>query len=133
CLAGGGVLKGATGAGAPVLAVPALAMMFDVRVAVVVMMVPNLLTNTLQAWRFWKARLPGPFVWTFAIAGAAGAMAGTLMLAIFPVDYLSLIVAFGVFAYIAARLARPDWNVGIALAERLSVPVGLMAGILQGA
>jgi len=133
CLAAGGVLKGATGAGAPVIAVPALAMMFDVRFAVVVMMVPNLLTNVLQAWRFRKTRMPGPFIWTFAIAGAVGAIVGTVMLAIFPADYLSLLVAFGVFAYIAARLARPDWVVGRPLAERLSIPVGLTAGIMQGA
>jgi uncharacterized membrane protein YfcA len=133
CLAGGGVLKGATGAGAPVLAVPALAMMFDVRFAVVVMMMPNLLTNILQAWRFWKTRLPGPFVWMFALAGAVGAGIGTVILAVFPADHLSLLVALGVFGYIAARLARPDWMVALPLAERLSIPVGLTAGFLQGA
>lgn len=133
CLAAGGVLKGATGAGAPVIAVPALAMMFDVRFAVVVMMMPNLLTNVLQAWRFRRSQLTGSFVWLFAIAGAVGAIIGTTMLAVFPADYLSLLVAFGVFAYIASRLMRPDWMIGLDLARRLSIPVGVVAGILQGA
>ena len=52
CLALGGILKGATGAGAPILAVPALAMLFDVQFAVAIMVMPNLLTNAWQAWRF---------------------------------------------------------------------------------
>ena len=133
CLAGGGLLKGATGAGAPILAVPALAMMFDVRFAVVVMMVPNLLTNVLQAWRFRDARPPARFVWTFSIAGAAGVVVGTVMLAAFPAEYLSLVVAGGVAVYIVVRLSRPDWIIGPALANRLSLPAGLAAGVLQGA
>ena len=82
CLAAGGVLKGATGAGAPVLAVPALAMMFDVRVAVVTMLVPNLLTNVWQAWQFRGDRLPNRFILAFSLAGAIGVVGGTVMLAV---------------------------------------------------
>lgn len=133
CLAAGGVLKGATGAGAPVLAVPALAMMFDVRFAVVAMVVPNLLTNILQAWRFRGEKLSRRFIWSFAIAGGLGMIVGTVMLSVFPAKYLSLMVALGVVIYIVLRLSRPDWMIGPALAERLSLPVGLAGGLLQGA
>lgn len=133
CLAAGGILKGATGAGAPVLAVPALAMMFDVRFAVVVMLLPNLLTNVWQSWHFRHHRLPLAFNLRFAGAGAAGVCLGTLMLAFLSRDVLSLLVAAGVFAYIALRLARPDWRIAYAPARRLSVPAGLLGGVLQGA
>jgi uncharacterized protein len=133
CLAGGGILKGATGAGAPVLAVPAIAMMFDVRLAVVIMLMPNLLTNIWQAWVFRAHRLPARFLVGFAIAGAVGVVPGTILLASLPMHTLLLIVAGAVFAFVGLRLARPDWQVSYPLAERLSVPMGFSAGVLQGA
>ncbi|ROO27611.1 glutamine amidotransferase [Salinisphaera orenii MK-B5] len=133
CLALGGVIKGATGAGAPIFAVPALAMMFDVQFAVVVMLMPNLLTNCWQAWRFRHQRLSTRFHLGFAGAGAVGVLPGSVMLARLPPHFLSLGVAFAVIAYIAFRVARPGWSIGRALARRLSAPAGLSAGLLQGA
>lgn len=133
CLAAGGILKGATGAGAPILAVPALAMIFNVKFAVVVMLMPNLLTNIWQGWHFRQHRLPASFVWSFAGAGAAGVLVGTLILAFFSQELLSILVAGAVFLYIGLRLGRRDWKIAYALAKKLSLPAGLAAGMLQGA
>lgn len=133
CLAAGGFLKGATGAGAPLLAVPAIALIFDVKLAILVMLMPNLLTNLGQGWAFRRHLLPAPFMLTFLSAGAAGAVAGTLMLAYLPQKFLMIVVAGAVFLYIALRLARPDWKISYPLAARLSVPAGFAAGMLQGA
>ena len=44
----GGILKGATGAGAPIITIPVIAAFYDVRIAVIIMVVPNLLTNIGQ-------------------------------------------------------------------------------------
>ncbi|WP_309085165.1 sulfite exporter TauE/SafE family protein [Chelativorans sp.] len=133
CLAGGGILKGATGAGAPVLAVPAIAMIVDVKFAVIVMLMPNLLTNLWQGWNLRRHLLPAPFVIRLAGAGAAGVFVGTLMLAFLSPDLLSLMVAGAVIIYILLRRARPSWQIAYPLASRLSVPAGLAAGVLQGA
>lgn len=133
CLALGGILKGATGAGAPVLAVPALAMMFDVQFAVVVMIVPNLMANLWQAWFCRQEKLSTRFVTVFSIGGALGVVVGTFLLASLSHTILSLIVAFSVFAYIGFRFARPDWMIGYPLGLRLSGPMGLFSGMLQGA
>lgn len=133
CLAAGGILKGATGAGAPVLAVPAIAMTFDVKFAVVILVVPNLLTNLWQGWRFRHALLPAPFVVGFAGAGAAGVVAGTVILAFLSQQLLSLIVAGAVLAYILVRIALPNWQIAYTLGQKLSVPMGFLAGLLQGA
>lgn len=132
-LAFGGILKGATGAGAPVLAIPVIASFFDVRMAVVVMIVPNLLTNLLQVWRYRDQRLSGPFPWLFSLGGAAGAVIGTYLLANLSIDTLSLVVAGGVLLFIAVRVARPDLGLSMPQATRLSVPMGVAAGVLQGA
>jgi hypothetical protein len=133
CLALGGVLKGATGAGAPILAVPALAMMFNVQFAVVVMLVPNLLTNCWQAWRFRGQRLPAMFNLGFAGAGAVGVIVGSVLLASLSPRFLSVGVALAVAGYIGFRLARPGWFIRFSLASRVSAPAGLVAGMLQGA
>ena len=68
----GGILKGATGAGAPVIAVPVIAIYFDVPTAVAVMVLPNFTTNLIQSWKY-RAHLPeGRFPWLYAGGAVAG-------------------------------------------------------------
>jgi uncharacterized protein len=131
-LALGGVLKGATGAGAPVIAVPVLAMLFNAKFAVVVMLMPNLLTNVWQAWKFRHHLPPRGFVFTFTVSGAVGVLIGTAMLVSLPQEVLSLIVAFAVYIYVLFRCLKPDWSVPFGLASKLSFPAGFAAGLLQG-
>ena len=71
-LALGGLLKGATGAGAPIIAVPLIAIYFDVQTAVTVFAVPNLAANVWQAWSCRADRLPRAFMVMFAGGGAVG-------------------------------------------------------------
>ncbi|MBV0912446.1 sulfite exporter TauE/SafE family protein [Rhodobacteraceae bacterium ASV31] len=129
----GGVLKGATGAGAPVVAVPVIALFFDVETAIITMMLPNLLSNVVQGWRY-RAYLPrGGFGALFAAGGLAGAVLGTVLLANAPPEVLLLMVSVVVFLYIAFRIAKPGWALPMPLARRIVLPVGLAGGILQGA
>jgi len=129
----GGVLKGATGAGAPILAVPLLAMIYDVPLAVSLFTLPNLLSNSWQGWHFRAHRARPAFTWGFALAGAAGAGVGSAMLVSLHSDLLLLGVAGAVFLYIAFRLAKPHWVLDMGVATRLAVPAGFAGGILQGA
>ena len=41
----GGILKGATGAGAPIITIPVMTAFYDVRIAVIIMVIPNFITN----------------------------------------------------------------------------------------
>ncbi len=132
-LALGGLVKGATGAGAPVLAVPAIAMLYDVKLAVVIMMVPNLLTNIWQWWQYRKSISQTRFVVMFALAGAIGTVIGTWLLATLPQEILSLTLAAVVFVYVIFRFLRPGWVLSDKAALKLSTPVGVIAGALQGA
>jgi hypothetical protein len=95
----GGTLKGAIGMGSPVIAVPVMASFFDVRLAVVIMVIPNLLTNLWQLYNFRNDQLPGGLKWVFATAGCIGALLGTMMLANFPAEVLIIIVATAVFLH----------------------------------
>lgn len=132
-LAIGGILKGATGAGTPVLAVPVMAMFFGVDVAVVVMLIPNLVNNFWQGWHFRRTTMPRRFMIVFNIAGMVGVVFGTWLLVSLSPTILLLLVAFGVFSFIAFRLARPDWRVPQRLHQPMSAPVGVLSGMLQGA
>lgn len=129
----GGVLKGAAGAGAPLLAVPLLATLYDVPFAVAVFVLPNIIPNLWQVWRFRKAQLSRGFIARFALAGGFGAAAGTYALAAFSSEILTAGVAAILVAYIGFRLFNPGWRLPFAAADRLSVPVGAVSGVLQGA
>ncbi len=132
-LALGGVLKGATGAGAPLLAVPLLALFYDVPLAVALFTLPNLLTNCWQGWRFRAHQVNPALTWGFALAGAVGAGVGSAMLVSLSSDLLLLGVAGAVFLYIAFRLARPHWVLDLGIATRLATLAGFSGGVLQGA
>ncbi|WP_299654974.1 sulfite exporter TauE/SafE family protein [uncultured Jannaschia sp.] len=132
-LALGGVLKGATGAGAPLLAVPVLAMLYDIRLAVALFTFPSLVPNIWQGWAYRHNLPPSALVFGFALGGAVGAGVGTAMLVSLSPDLLMLGVAVAVLIYVTFRLAQPDWALDMRVAVRLAVPMGLAGGVLQGA
>lgn len=129
----GGLLKGATGAGAPVVGVPILAMLFDVPTAVAIFVIPNLFSNIWQGWQYRASQVSRRFTWGFALAGGAGAGLGSVMLATLPQQALMGGLAAVVLMYIGFRLLRPDWKLASGAADRLVMPVGFVGGVMQGA
>lgn len=133
-LGAGGLMKGATGAGAPIVAVPVIALLTgDVGLAVTLLVIPNLVSNSGQGWIYRKTVLPMRFTLVFALAGLVGAGLGTVLLATLNADYLILTTSVAVCLYVAFRIARPDWTLAYRTGEIAAAPVGLVAGILQGA
>lgn len=129
----GGLLKGATGAGAPIIAVPILAMYFNVPLAVTIFAMPNLLTNIWQSWTYRPHQLSRRFTLLFAAGGGLGAAIGTVLLANLPGHALTLGVAFAVLFYLVFRIIVPSWKLSYPVAERLAFPVSTLAGALGGA
>jgi len=129
----GGILKGATGAGAPLLAVPLLVIFYDVQTAIAALTVPSLLANLWQAWLYRAAQSPFVFVAALAGAAAVGAVAGSILLVTLPAGILLASVGAAVFVYIGFRLSRPQWVMGPRMASILVAPAGFVGGILQGA
>jgi len=129
----GGILKGATGAGLPIIAIPAIASVFDIRVAVILLVVPNFFTNFWQIIKYRSANAEPVLTRDFAIAGVIGAGLGTILLAYLPVAVLSLLAAFTVMVYVILRLFQPSFQLQIETARKWVYPVGTVAGSLQGA
>ena len=128
----GGILKGATGAGAPIITIPVIAAFYDVRIAVIIMVIPNLLTNIGQLYQFRKTILPKFFTLLFAIGGGIGAFLGTILLANLSIKILTLSVAFIVIVYILLKLLVPSWKLTYEKAKKLVFLMGSLGGILQG-
>lgn len=129
----GGLLKGVTGLGAAVASVPVMAALTDLRLAVLVMLVPGLVTNLRQAILFRMPRPEGDFLPRYLGAVGIGVVAGSAMLVGLPDRALEALVALTVLLYVAFRCARPSWQMGLGQARRWSLPAGLVAGLLQGA
>ena len=128
----GGMLKGATGVGAPLIAIPALALIFDVPTAIAIFSIPNLLTNALQAWRFWPHQRSRQLVWGFAISGVLGISIGTYFLAILSPDFLQKSLAVVVLAFVTFKILNSNWFLRRNIANKVAPIAGFCAGILQG-
>jgi uncharacterized protein len=128
----GGILKGATGAGAPIITIPVIAAFYDVRIAVIIMVIPNLLTNIGQLYQFRKTILPKFFTLSFALGGGFGAFLGTILLVNLSIKILTLSVAFIVIVYIFLKIMVPSWKLTYKKAKKLVFLMGSFGGILQG-
>jgi uncharacterized membrane protein YfcA len=133
CLGLGGLLKGATGAGTPLLAVPALAAVIDVPFAIVILIVPNLVTNVWQVWEY-REHSPGRALLVPLVGGGmAGVIAGTWLLAVATSDALLAVLGIIVLGYIGLKVAKPNFKLSDRAARVLYLPAGLASGFLQGA
>lgn len=131
--AAGGMLKGAVGAGAPLLAVPLMAAIKDVPFAVAVFVLPNIFPNIWQYWHYRYAIAEKRFVWSFALSGGIGAGLGTIALYGLRSSVLQFAVGGLLALYVLFRLLKPKWRITRQAAKRVVVPTGLVAGALQGA
>lgn len=132
-LALAGTVKGALGAGLPVVAVPVLASFFGVPFAVAVLVVPIIVTNLWQVWQFRGEAHGGAWLAWLCVFAGIGVVGGTFLLANLPERALSLVLAFSLFAYIGLRLPRPHLRIPPRLIGRVAPPIGLLSGLLIGA
>ena len=129
----GGVLKGATGVGAPLIAVPVMTSFVDIRFAVAVFVVPNLVTNLIQAILYRRALNNRLFLLILCLSAGFGAFAGSLMLYRASGGVLEMVMAGLVLFYVGFRLFKPNWQLSMPMAHKLNMPMGFLAGFLQGA
>lgn len=128
-----GIIKGAIGSGVPVIVIPVLTMLYDVKLAIAVLVAPNLFSNALQVWQYRHHLLPHRFLLWFGLSGGLGIVIGTWGLVVLSPTLLSLGVATAIVLYLAIKLANRSFTLPFPLAQRIVLPVGLVAGVLQGA
>ena len=128
-----GIVKGAIGSGVPVIVVPILTMLYDVQLAIALLVAPNLFSNALQVWQYRRHLLPLRFLAAFSIAGGLGIVLGTWGLVVLSPEILSLGVAGVIVLYLIIKVLKRRIALPFNIAARLVIPIGLLAGVLQGA
>lgn len=134
-LAAGAVVKGATGMGLPLVALPVLTTAFGLQHAVGIMAITQVLTNSMQIWQFRAARHDERmrFLPWFLAAGGVGVILGTWLLSTLPERALVVTLGVLLLCYFVLKVSKPHLSVGPKLALRGGPFAGFGSGILQGA
>lgn len=129
----GALSKGITGSGLPLVSIPVIAGFFGVQRAVVIMVVPGLVTNAWLLWRYRQHLRATRDLPALLLAGVFGVAIGTYGLTVIDQRALSLALAFVIALYLAVNLARPGFALAPAVTRYASPPIGLLSGVMQGA
>ncbi len=128
----GGGVQGLLGFGFPLLATPLMAVLVDVRTAMLILLIPTMSINVASIAQGGRGSLSvGPF-WPLAVCVATGSMAGTRLLIITDPAPYKLLLAFVLLFYLAVqqRGLRILW---IRNRPRTAmIAFGLDAGLLAG-
>jgi uncharacterized membrane protein YfcA len=128
-----GVAHGAVGFGFPLLSTPLFALVTDVRTAVLVSLLPNILLNltSIVRGRQWRQTLREH--WPVAAWVLAGALVGTRVLAVADTRWLRLLLAAMIVVHLLQGRRRAPGSAFALRHPRLApAGFGLVAGFFQG-
>jgi uncharacterized membrane protein YfcA len=125
-------VKGTTGMGFPLIATPTVALVLDIRTAVTILIIPNLVMDITQVFRGEfpapiVRRFSGMFFWT-----VIGVFLGTKVLVTLPLWILNLVLGIMVLAFVVATLFRFELEIPAHRERMLSPMMGLVGGFLNG-
>lgn len=129
----GALVKGITGLGLPIFAIPVLAMFVPVDAAVVIMALPSLIANI---WLIVVHREQLPVMQMhrgFLVMGFFGALVGTWFLAKFDDAVLRAVLAGWLGIYLIQFFTGNAKSAVFAGGAGFAAPLGFAAGSLQGA
>jgi len=128
----GGLVKGATGAGSPVIAIPVLTVFFDAKLAVAIMAVPNLFSNLVQIKQFRRSVENLTFSLKLSAFGTLGCLGGTLFFILTSTRIIELLVAIITVLYVVLSFKKNSKKLSQQFAKKMIPPIGLLGGFVQG-
>ena len=128
----GGLVKGATGAGSPVIAIPVLTVFFDAKLAVAIMAVPNLFSNLVQIKQFRRSVENLTFSLKLSAFGTLGCLGGTLFFILTSTRVIELLVAIITVLYVVLSFKKNSKKLSQQFAKKMIPPIGLLGGFVQG-
>lgn len=125
-------VKGTTGFGFPVIATPTVALLLDIRTAVTILIIPNIVMDVAQVFRggFPYAVLRR-FAWLLVLT-VFGVFAGTKVLVTLPLWVLNFCLGIMVLIFVFSNLLRFNVTISPWAEKRLSPIAGLLTGFLNG-
>lgn len=127
------VVKSIAGFGYPLLMLPVLAQFIDVVDAVLIIAPSNLFLNFGIAWRLREHHSAAKTLHAFTFTGIVGAIGGTLLLPLLPVQTFRLILFIILVAFLFNRISGLKFMMADRTASRMAPVVGGVAGVFQGA
>ena len=132
-LGAGAFSKGATGMGLPLIAVPIMAGFLGAQQAIIVVTIPNMVSNFWVMWSYRTRFHTVPGLVFATVAGALGVAGGTWFLATADERMLTLVLAVCVGAYLVLLAFRIEIRFAGRLGRVLSPVIAALAGVSQGA
>jgi uncharacterized membrane protein YfcA len=129
----GAGVKGVTGMGYPLIAVPLISLVGGVEDAVVAIAAPNLAANVYLCLHARGAAGETRDLWRLAAFGIVGAVIGTVALVQLPDEPLSIAIALTIVGFVVQFVRHPELRFRQATARRWSPVAGTTMGLLQGA
>lgn len=128
-----GLAHGLSGFGFPLISTPTVALFSEVRTAVLVTLLPNLVLNVVStaSGAGWRENLRAH--WPVPAAALVGAAAGTQVAIWAPANALRVLLAAMIVVYLQQeRLRMVDWSVIPRHPRATGVAFGLAGGFLSG-
>lgn len=125
-------VKGTTGMGFPLIATPVVALLLDIRSAVVILIIPNIVMDITQIFRgSVGAGIFRRFAWLMFLT-VLGVFLGTKVLVLLPLWALNLALGIMVLLFVVSNFLRREFQISPRAEGVLSPWVGLGSGFLNG-
>src|SRR5262249_644016 len=124
------LIKGAIGFGFPTLGTPLLALAVDVKSAVALLVIPNLVMDGLQLRRSGPLGNVPRRLALLLVFSMIGTVSGTQLLVALSARTATLVLGAFILGYVLLDLARFSPRIPAGWERRLAAPVGLAAGII---
>ena len=127
-----GTVKGIAGLGFPTLATPLLSLAVDVKTAVVLLILPNIVMDGIQFARRGAPTETIRRLLPLLIGGAIGTMVGTRLLVVLPTRTVLLLLGGFVVAFVALNATRVSPRLPAAWEPWVGPVAGFVAGVVGG-
>lgn len=125
-------VKGTSGMGFPLIATPTVALLLDIRIAITILIIPNLVMDFTQVFRGgFPLFVLRRFGWLFIVT-IAGVFLGTKVLVTLPLWVLNLCLGAMVLVFVVSNWLHFEFIVSPRLERLLNVPAGFISGFLNG-
>ncbi len=125
-------VKGTTGMGFPLIATPTVALLLDIRIAITILLLPNIVMDITQVFRGgFPFAVLRRFAW-FLVATIIGVFLGTMVLVTLPLWVLNFCLGVMVLIFVSSNWMHFEFTIPPRLEKVLSLPTGLLGGFLNG-
>ena len=106
------LVHGSIGFGFPMIATPLLAMITDMKTAILYIAIPTLLINLISIYSEGNFLQAVKKFYPLALMGMIGSAIGTQILIYSSTDFFKLLLAISIFLYLFIQKFNPDYAIG---------------------